>query len=67
MYKDSEEEMNWFVDTCWELVYRQDENGKPVYGSQEALVAAVESGHRIKVRVDGVLHEVRLVQIRNNC
>ncbi|XP_067651658.1 uncharacterized protein [Haliotis asinina] len=39
---------DWFVDPCWRYVYANDENGNEVGGSLDALIEAVEDGHRVK-------------------
>ena len=56
--EETDEDVSFYYDACWELVYHEDDDSHDMYGSVDALIAAVEAGRRIKVEVDGVLHEV---------
>ncbi len=40
--------MEWFEDDCWKRVYSHDANGKSVSGSLNSLVAAIQSGSRVR-------------------
>ncbi|KAH9487997.1 hypothetical protein Btru_066794 [Bulinus truncatus] len=45
--------LDWFGDECWRRVYSTDEDGFPVYGSLEELMAMIKLGHRVRVQLDG--------------
>jgi len=47
--------MNWYADSCWQMAYKHDQDGNLKDGSLELLRLAVETGHRIKVLIDGVI------------
>lgn len=50
-----QQSMNWYADSCWQMAYKHDADGKLEDGSLELLRLAVETGHRIKVLIDGAI------------
>ena len=59
-YERDDVPVTWYVDPCWSLVFRNDPEGRPLFGSVENLVQAVKSGHAITVRVDGDFYKVNI-------
>jgi len=58
----------WFEDGCWEHVYTHDGNGKGLKGALKDLVAAVQSGRRIRFQIPGINHytaEADNLSVRN--
>ncbi|XP_069122600.1 uncharacterized protein [Argopecten irradians] len=39
----------WFVDTCWALVFSHGVNGEPLSGSKETLTELILQGRRVQV------------------
>lgn len=56
----------WFVDPCWESLYKHDGSGTTIKGSLDALIDAVEAGNKIRVFTKGAAFEPNLVRVRSN-
>lgn len=46
---------NRYADSCWQMAYKHDADGNLEDGSLELLRLAVETGHRIKLLIDGAI------------
>jgi len=58
----------WFKDGCWEQVYSHDSDGKALNGALKDLVAAVQSGKRIRFQFTKSAHytaEADNLSVRN--
>ncbi|BFZ07244.1 hypothetical protein BsWGS_10283 [Bradybaena similaris] len=56
--------LDWYADVCWRLIYAHDGNGYADFGSVDDLIAAVESGHRVRVRYEDVALEVSNIRVK---
>lgn len=57
--------LNWFVDPCWQHVYTNDEYGQAADGSLQMLVAAIQSGHRLRVVMSNFAMEANFIRIKS--
>lgn len=55
--------IDWYVDPCWEAVFRHDASGKALFGSKYSLTEGLESGKRVKLRVGDKFYEASEVVI----
>ncbi|XP_052806129.1 uncharacterized protein LOC128235358 [Mya arenaria] len=56
-------DLTWFVDPCWEMIYRNDAQGHALFGTRAALKQKVMEGHAVTVRIDGVFYKANPITI----
>lgn len=59
--------IDWYVDPCWEAVFRHDASGKALFGSKDSLTEGLESGKRVKLRVGDKFYEASEVILTPTC
>lgn len=55
--------LDWYVDSCWRLVYENDQYGLPKSGSLDELILMISLGHRVRVMVDDTVVEANSIRV----
>ena len=57
---------DWYIDTCWRYVYKNDGSGNEIFGLRSDLISDASNGHRVKVVVNMVSFEATEIIIHND-